>query len=635
MSKLGKQRRIKGMQATAVKTDCAVGASAAWSEGKISRVSLIVLALAAVLYVAFAWSPSHYQLGLRRLGVEAQPLLGTARAIRTDEWMVFTPMTQLAVRGGFSTHDQVSPYGQSLKGFLALPIVDWSLAFKPQLWCYWILPPAHAYSAYWAIMWSSMLAGYALLLWQCRVPLPLSILGAATLWMTHYVQVWWTLPAPAFALAPWPAVILASAIRPAIKWVLLPYVTAVWMFGIVYPPYQLPTVLALGALLLGLRRDIFTVRSVVLLAASGVFPLAIGLGYLHDVIATMRSTIYPGARVSEGGGVSVIQLVAHVLPYLSTRGFSPVLAQSNECEIAVVSSLLPLLVLTCVDYQALRRIMPGARWPIWIIGGMLVLMLSWIALPIPSGMGRLLMWHYVPPYRMTWAFGMLLTLSTVVLLSRVPVCFRPRRIAILGVAMATSWLAGQRVSIDTGQAVVSNSTDWLEFAAIAAVAGVWVLVQLPKRRFSFDDRTSLALAALAAGVVTFGTFNPIQPAHKFFDIPDSPRQQEFRQQVEANPNRWLITPGMYGAILNGAGIPAINHCLPAPQLAFFRAVFPDMDAGEFNEVFNRYANVMARAQPQARAFQSDAVVVPIDVFVQPQPGAVEIGNRQRKGDRTP
>jgi len=224
-------------------------------------LALGAILLIAVCYVALALSPSHYQIGLSKLGVDVQPLWGVARPIRSDDWMVFTPLTQLAVRGGFSSHDQVSPYGQSLKIFMPLPIADWSLMFKPQLWCYWVLPPAYAYSAYWAIMWCSMLIGYALLLRECRVPVALAILGSGTLWMTHYVQVWWVGPAPAFALAPWPAVILASSMKPWLKWILLPYITAVWMLGVVYPPYQIPTTLALGALLVGLRRDILALKS--------------------------------------------------------------------------------------------------------------------------------------------------------------------------------------------------------------------------------------------------------------------------------------------------------------------------------------------------------------------------------------
>lgn len=595
-------------------------------------IALATMALLLTVYVGFAWTPSHYSLGLRRLGVDAQPLAGTARQIRTDEWMVLTPMTQLAVRGGFKTHDQVSPYGQSLKGFLALPIADWSLAFKPQLWAYWLIPPAYAYSIYWAIMCSSMLTGYAVLLWQCRVPLGLAILGSVILWMTHYVQVWWTGPAPLFALAPWPAVVLVSGLRPVLKWPLLTYCAAAWLFGGLYPPYQIPTVLALGALVVGLRKDAITIRSAAMTCLSAAIVLGIAYAYFHDLAEIMRSTVYPGARVSGGGGVSLAQLAAHVLPFVSTWEFVPVIARSNECEVAVVASALPLLLLSCADYRSISSVRKESAWAQWVIGGVLALMLAWIALPIPSQVGRVLLWHYVPPYRMTWAFGMLLTLSAVVLLSKARVRFTLPRIGIFCIAMVVSWLASQRMSVESAQRIPAGINDWFEFAAIAVVVSVWALMRAMRRAVWFGDEWAVAAAAAIVGVVTFGTFNPLQSAHVIFTIPNSERQEEFRDQMRSNPNGWLIAPGMYGAILNGAGIPAINHCVPAPQLEFFRAVFPEMPAADFNEVFNRYANVMGRPEPVPRLLQSDAIVVPIDTFAKPQPEAAAIGKRQRAGE---
>ena len=117
------------------------------AEEKAARILVIMLLGVAAVYVAFALTPSHYAIGLRYLGVEdASPLLLSARPIRSDEWIVLTPLFQTAVRGGFSTINQISPYHESLKGFWALPILDWSLVFKPQLWGFWVLPPAYAYS---------------------------------------------------------------------------------------------------------------------------------------------------------------------------------------------------------------------------------------------------------------------------------------------------------------------------------------------------------------------------------------------------------------------------------------------------------------------------------------------------------
>ncbi|WP_456061949.1 DUF7657 domain-containing protein [Aquamicrobium zhengzhouense] len=107
-----------------------------------------------------------------------RPLLFEARNVRSDEWIAFTPLVQTAVRGGFDTVNQVSPYHETLKGFWALPILDWSLIVKPQLWGFWLLPPAYAYSFYFACLWASFLLGYSVLFNQLGAPLRIAVVSA-------------------------------------------------------------------------------------------------------------------------------------------------------------------------------------------------------------------------------------------------------------------------------------------------------------------------------------------------------------------------------------------------------------------------------------------------------------------------
>ena len=80
------------------------------------------MALLCILYVALALTPSSYSLAYEYLGLTPQqPLLGTARYIRTDEWMVFTPYIQIAVNNDFGQFNAHSAYHESLRTFQALP----------------------------------------------------------------------------------------------------------------------------------------------------------------------------------------------------------------------------------------------------------------------------------------------------------------------------------------------------------------------------------------------------------------------------------------------------------------------------------------------------------------------------------
>jgi hypothetical protein len=125
------------------------------------EVCVIVLFVA---YVAFHLSPSSYALALDQLGEDTSPIVGTPRSIRTDEWAVMTPLFEAAVANNFQEINQTSFYDESLRNFIGLPLLNWGIVFKPLVWGFLILPPALAYSIYWAANAALMLVGWSLLL---------------------------------------------------------------------------------------------------------------------------------------------------------------------------------------------------------------------------------------------------------------------------------------------------------------------------------------------------------------------------------------------------------------------------------------------------------------------------------------
>lgn len=589
------------------------------SEEKAAWGLVIALLMGVIVYVAFALTPSHYAIGLRYLGVEdARPLLLSARPIRSDEWTVLTPLFQTAVRGGFAAFNQISPYHESLKGFWALPILDGSLVFKPQLWGFWVLPPAYAYSLYFAVLWSAFLAGYTILFRQLGVNIWIAALGAVCLFFSGFVQVWWTSNAPTFAFAPWPLIVFLLPIRPWLKLPLLFWVCAVWVFGYVYPAFMIPAAFALAVLLLAFRRDAVTLGNiavaVVALAALGsAFVL-----YFGDLIGTMQDTVYPGQRYMSGGGVEETRLLSHLFPFFTTIQFVPLLENFNECEIAVVSTLLPMTMLCFVDYRSLLSALMENFINFWIAAAGLVLMLIWMIIPVPASIGQILLWTQVPPTRMLWGFGLLLTTSLVVLATKCSFVLSPLRLLAFAGLMIAAWLASKigftqiwsQVNVPTWDAVTRSWFDWAVVVPFLAAAALVWKYRIPQ----IFNTQALFAAAAVSGMMTYGTFNPFQQAFPIFDIPETPFLTSVREQAETNPNGWAVVPGWYGSLFSGAGVPAINHVLTAPQLAFFRRIFPSMPAEEFNHVFNRYAHIIPNDALQPPSPQADVVMVPADAF---------------------
>lgn len=283
-----------------------------------TRLLAGIIALLCILYVAFALTPSSYSLAYEYLGLAPQqPLLGTARYIRTDEWMVFTPYIQIAVNNDFGQVNAHSPYHESLRTFQALPLLDWGLLFKPYHWAFFVLPAANAYSFFFMFMAMAFLSGWALFLRQLRMPVPAAVLVSATLFFAPFVQVWWTSNAGAFALAPWAAVAWLGISHRALRIAASAYALAAWLISVSYPPFIISSVLALAVLILAVRRDALTLPRLIDAGIAGALALAVFIGYFHDILPIVRNTVYPGQRQSAGGGVGLTSLFAHAFPNLS------------------------------------------------------------------------------------------------------------------------------------------------------------------------------------------------------------------------------------------------------------------------------------------------------------------------------
>jgi hypothetical protein len=569
------------------------------------------------MYVSQAWTPSHYSVVLALLGAPQGPTLGLAQPIRSDETTVLTPYFQIAVRNKFGPQNETSPYHESLKSFWALPIADWGLVFKPQMWGFWVLPPAHAFSLYYFILAAGFVAGYALLIRQLGAPVSLALLGSLVLWSCHFVQVWWTSNAAVLAFAPWPAVAYLAPLRWYWRWVAIFYATAVWLIGLLYPPFIIPGALAIGVLLLAFRRDALTPFRMAI-AASAVFAsLVITWLYFRDIAEIMQNTVYPGQRHSGGGGLPMPMLAAHVFPYWTTIRFRALLPEYNSCEVSVVASFLPLTFAVFTDGRSLLAFARRNALSVGIVLAGLALMLAWMTLPIPYEVGRFLLLDRVAGNRLLWGFGLCLTAALVVIMSQVNWRMTWPRCALFVATVLAAWIAKAFLVVpeSLGAAYALGYLGFDLFVLVPFAIAVWMV---RATTWMPDARTALLATVAATSLLTFGLFNPLQSAKPIFDPPRIPIVEEARQSALANPHGWAVVelhqPGVLGAVLNGFGVPAINHVLLMPQLSFFRPFFSDMSAEEFNFTFNRYAHIWPKDVPAPMVPQPDVIVVPSKRF---------------------
>src|SRR4051794_14249682 len=88
------------------------------------------------------------------------PLIGTPKGIRSDEWITHSPaiLNQVFRQDLLSADNSaVGPGGASL--LYNVPANFLVMAFRPQFWSFFILPPEQAFSVYWQFKTLLLLAG--------------------------------------------------------------------------------------------------------------------------------------------------------------------------------------------------------------------------------------------------------------------------------------------------------------------------------------------------------------------------------------------------------------------------------------------------------------------------------------------
>jgi len=580
------------------------------TQSRFRWATFAALALIFLVYVAKAWTPSSYAIVLNSMGkADVGPALGIARDIRSDEYFVQTPHFQMAVLGGFKDTDQISPYHESMRTFQAYPIKDWSALFKPHLWGFFFLGADHAYSLYFALLAMSFLVGWWLFFRLLGIEGKYAFLGSALLLFSHFIQVWWTTNAAAFAFAPWVGVAFLLPKSFATRALLVLYSSAVWLFGLLYPPFLYAMALVMATAVLALRPDALKFRSIVAALIGGLFAGALVFYYLHDIVEVMKNTIYPGQRSAAGGDVPIGQVIATFFPYINTLQFDPIPINPDTidaCEVGTISSYLALTMLCFAEMRTLIDAVRDYQRALIILLVAAIFCCVWLIAPVPARIGHLVLLDMAPPRRLLLAFGFIVHIALLILLPKLRWSVTLRRVAIFAACIGVSfWLSKGKLPFPL---LVQNWFDLLIVPLVLAAIALGYFLRRP------GAMGVLLLAAITAcNLLTFGTFNPLQSATPIFDFHRSDLVKDLRKLGQVDPRGWVYLIGGYGAALNGLGVTAIDHTPMSPQQAFFAREFPELPSETRNYDFNRYAHIILAFQAEPSVFQ-DQVFVPLQHF---------------------
>ncbi len=366
--------------------------------------------------------------------VKVAPLLGKPRAIRSDEWAQQTPAFLNQIFRQTPLNSKTSTEGRQNAALIQnLPARDFTVVLRPQYWAFFVLPFGAAFAIYWQIKGLVLLTGvFSLLLLLTRGRTGLAALGALWLFFSAHTQ-WcyswpsmlpemvgcfgWTVCLTLYLSVGRNRYLLAVAAVGGV-------VAAMNFFLCFYPPHQVPFVL-FGAVIvpvwmwqhraLILRRDLVGRHGLALAACWGGVALAIaGFSYeVRDAIVTAVHTVYPGQRISSGGGISLERLFSNWMDFWkSDKHYS--IVDGNICEGSGFLWLLPFTLLGRGRRLGGRTALEGLLVGCWIVAAGLV---AWMHFPIPASVGHWLLLDHVPAHRCLPALGAVNIVGVILYLS--------------------------------------------------------------------------------------------------------------------------------------------------------------------------------------------------------------------------
>ncbi len=577
------------------------------------RFAIIILLIYGVFYVGNALSPSSYGILLNQIGAESEGLFfGNPQKIRSDEWAVYTPLLQAAVKNNFERYNKTSAYQEDLRPILSLPIKDWSIPFKPALLGFYFLPPAYAFSLYYFITMALFLSGFAMMFRTFGLSEVNSIAFALLVYFSGFSQNWWSVIGLMAAFFSWSYVILVSRKNFYLR-LLLFYFFISWMiFSMFYPVFFYGFAVIMAVLLYCFNRDFFNIKNVISFGICAIFALLTYLFYIKDSLLPLANTIYPSQRMAiSGGEVSLMQWLSQFFPSLVISEIMAVdfSGKSNVCEMSVIGSYLFLFGAIFGNWRNyMQKINREELKSIAILFGAFVFFSCWMLLPIPSIFVKIIFLDRIPGVRCFFISGIFLLSIAAIILPKLEFEITKKRSA-LAITSICAISIFSIICYNVPEISLPESMITL-CLLISLLIFHYFIINLKAANL----KLALLTIVVVNNVIIFGQFNPLQSAKPIFDLPQTDFLKELNNKENFNKNGFFIEKNLLGATANGMGLKSISHVLCTPQLEIFRCYFPEIEEVEFNNIFNRYLHVRLDDIDKPHNIQNDLSILPLARF---------------------
>jgi hypothetical protein len=548
-------------------------------------------------------------------------IAGLPRTIRSDEWIVHTPLVISQVENGMPRYGDVGVGSHDMSVLSDLPVLSWTSVFHPNQWAYRILPIDNAFAFDWWSVAAILLIGTYVFLLVVVGSLRWSVVGALFLYGSPFFHWWYT--SSVFTAIGWMAfasafVLLAvtSVGRKRIVFALLAAYSLVCFALIIYPPWQIAAAIAVGVVCAGAlwsrwREGAATVRSVIhtalIAGGTAAIPLTAFLVTRQPTMNAISNTVYPGARVVAGGELPWTQLFSSWfgLNYVTNGPELRGVLFPNESE---ASSFLFLGVALVVAVPFVWRfVVPlGDRLRGVIIASIaaMALFLTQMLVGLPSIVAKITLLSTVPERRALIGLGfvsMVLVVAVGSSLERLSVPTFARGLAgVAFVGAVTVGVAGLARDFQSATDAVGNKMILVALAVAVAAAGVYFW------------RPVASIAGLAAfGLLVSLSVNPLVDGMSQTRESSIVTTAKSIDSEQDGAGAWVGETYVIASLLTTAGVQNLSGVNLYPNVPAWDLIDPDH---EYENVWNRYSQAVwsfdvSSKAPVVRLIQADMIEV--------------------------
>lgn len=572
----------------------------------------VVILLSLVVFLTAA-KVNQSSAGVYENPKTGQGIFGADRPIRSDEWLVRLPWllsqeardfdTKMVTAG---THEPAITYD--------LPSKDFALVTKPHLLPYFVFDINRAIAAeWWILIFGSAIATYLLLVSlgvRRSLSFPLSLFMAFSPGL-H----WWTVNS-SFSIVLYGALggavfIRALQAEKTSKCIALSLLAG-WLFScaavVLYPPFQIPTLVLIALLLLVEMRSRYSSdrqKSIYVVVISGIIFLTLTTAFLiiyGDGLSATATTVYPGSRRSTSGDINLASLFGVPFDLFASRSVSGVVNGLNQSENAS-TFLLALPVLFLLPFRSgAHQVLESQRQFLCVATAWFVVLLAWMFLPLPDIFGKATLLNRVPPDRIKPSLSFVCVVVVALFLDKYIDSFsRKQRLIAVAYFGVITLITGTYYSVNDIQ--LSNS-DIFKYGLLWFIPTVLI--------FCFSKRIGLWALVLVA-LFTSLNINPIHRSVRPL-YENSIRSEILRVDPLLSEN-WVTFSGspQIRGLMVASGAQVMSAVSPYPDNLFWKQFDPE---SRFKDQWNRYGHVQfvsIKGPTRIVSTQADVITVEIDI----------------------